>query len=109
MPLVNAQRKDVVWTRGEPGYFKSSGAVKRGFCRACGTPLTFETGGRRHLNVTIGSLDDPQAVKPITQDGVESRLDWFGDLAHLPEVFTNAPPGANHQHPDHDTACWPSR
>jgi len=109
MPLVNAQRKDVSWPREKPGFFMSSDRVRRGFCAACGTPLTFETVTAQHINLTIGSLDDPAAVKPATQDGVESRIDWFSDLPRLPEIFTDAPASANHQHPDHDTVDWPSR
>ncbi len=109
MPLVNAQKPDVEWTRGRPAYFKSSDAVRRGFCAECGTPLVFETIKAKHLNVTIGSLDDPAAIKPVTQDGVEARLAWFGKLPQLPEVFTGAPARTNHQHPDHDTVEWPAR
>ncbi len=109
MPLVNAQKKDLAWTRGAPAHFQSSEGVRRGFCAACGTPLTFETLKAAHLNVTIGSLDDPSAVKPVTQDGVESRLSWVKDLPRLPEVFTDAPARDHRQHPDHDTADWPGR
>lgn len=109
LPLVNAQKTDIEWTRGRPAHFHSSDAVRRGFCADCGTPLTFETLAAKHLNVTIGSLDDPASVKPATQDGVESRLPWMGDLHRLPEIFTDALPRANHQHPDHDTPIWPPR
>jgi len=109
MPLVNAQRADVTWTRGKPAYFKSSDNVQRGYCADCGTPLTFETLKARHINLTIGSLDHPASVKPVTQDGVESRLPWFGDLHRLPEIFTDAPASANHQHPDHNVPHWPAR
>jgi hypothetical protein len=108
MPLVNVQHADFSLTRGAISWFQSSDRVRRGFCSACGTPLAFVTEGPAHLNVTIGSLDDPKAVKPISQDGVESRLPWLGDLDALPEVFT--PPALNEgarQHPDHDTNSWP--
>lgn len=107
MPLANVQNAEFDVTRGEISWFASSDAVRRGFCKACGTPLIFKSLGARHLNVTIGSLDDPSACKPATQDGVESRISWFADLARLPEVFTEAGvcPG-NRQHPDEDTADW---
>jgi hypothetical protein len=109
MPLVNAKKTDIEWTRGKPAHFASSNAVRRGFCADCGTPLTFETLAADHLNVTIGSLDDPAGVTPMTQDGVESRIAWFKELHRLPEIFTDAPAAANHQHPDHDTDRWPRR
>jgi hypothetical protein len=102
-PLVNVQKTDIEWTRGSPAHFHSSDAVRRGFCADCGTPLTFETIKAKHLNVTIGSLDDPADVRPRTQDGVEARISWVKDLPTLPEIFTDAPARINHQHPDHDT------
>jgi hypothetical protein len=107
MPLANAQNDQFVVTRGEISWFDSSDRVRRGFCRDCGTPLIYKSIDARHLNVTIGSLDDPAACKPRTQDGVESRIGWFADLARLPEIFSD--PGLcanNRQHPDDDAARW---
>ena len=107
MPLANAQKTDFAVTRGAIAWFQSSDHVRRGFCKDCGTPLIFETLAAKHLNVTIGSLDDPAATRPATQDGVESRLSWFAELAQLPEVFTEDGYCRNsRQHPDHDTAHW---
>ena len=37
-PLTGVPRKDLVWTKGQPGIFRSSEAAERGFCRDCGTP-----------------------------------------------------------------------
>jgi len=107
MPLANAQNAEFEVTRGEISWFASSDPVRRGFCRDCGTPLIYKTLGARHLNVTIGSLDDPATCKPATQDGVESRIEWFAEIARLPEIF-NAPGACptNRQHPDEDTADW---
>lgn len=107
LPLVNAQKTDIEWTRGAPAHFHSSERVRRGYCADCGTPLTFETIKAKHLNVTIGSLDDPAAVKPVTQDGVEARIAWFAELHALPEIVTEDAVRVNHQHPDHETKAWP--
>ena len=59
------------WTRGAPGVFKSSNVAQRGFCKDCGTPLTFKFEGEE-ISVTTGSLDDPAAAPPTVQYGVES-------------------------------------
>ncbi len=110
MPLANAQKQEFAVTRGAIGWFSSSEKVRRGFCRDCGTPLIFETRAARHLNVTIGSLDRPATVNPMTQDGVESRIGWVADLAALPEFPSDINSGmTNHQHPDHDTDSWTPR
>lgn len=98
----------LVWTRGKPALFASSSLTERGFCAACGTPLTFRyrrEGAR--ISVTIGSLDRPAEVAPERHDGVESRLAWLHDLDTLPATRTeDDPPPADlrsFQHPDHDT------
>ena len=78
-PYVDAD--GLSWTRGSPKYFHSSQAVKRGFCEACGTPLSFEMGENR--GVSIGALDDPEAAAPTTQliwPAKLSFVDRIGDL-----------------------------
>src|SRR5579875_1949166 len=57
-PLAGVHLAELVWTRGEPATFRSSEAVERGFCRDCGTPLTYHIPGRDRISVSIGSLDD---------------------------------------------------
>lgn len=109
LQVVNAQKTDIEWTPCRPAHLHSSDAVRRGFCADCGARLTFETLAAKRPHATIGSLDDPASVKPATQDGVESRLPWLGDLRRLPEIFTDTLPRANHQHPDHDTSIRPPR
>jgi hypothetical protein len=80
-PYVDAE--GLTWTRGAPKYFASSEQVRRGFCDACGTPLTFEMGDNK--GVTIGALDEPEAAPPTTQlvwPAKLSYVDRLGELAH---------------------------
>ena len=113
MPLAKAPNGTFFVTRGEIAYFHSSDPVRRGFCRDCGTPLIFETLGGTGPNVTLGSLDDPSAVKPGFQGAPEAKIAWLDDLATLPpdedssEWFDRIAL-SNHQHPDHDTETWQS-
>ncbi|MBN8928518.1 MAG: GFA family protein, partial [Rhodospirillales bacterium] len=54
---------DLVWTRGRPATFRSSSVAERGFCAACGTPLSFRYLSRLEaIDVSLGSLDHPDAV-----------------------------------------------
>lgn len=77
----------IAWT-GTPKTFASSTIAERGFCGACGTPLTYRVRGRDRISVTLGSLDDPEAVRPVEQDGFESRLSWTGPALDLPGCRT---------------------
>ena len=117
-PLVGVPLSDFELTRGEIAIFRSSDAVERGFCRDCGTPLSFRYVEGDKIDVSIGSLDDPSLAKPIIQYGMESRLDWMGELDHLPGRTTAEDDSTerveliartNHQHPDHDTDEWPPK
>src|SRR3546814_5441537 len=40
--FVNLPKADVRWTTREPDYYASTMFARRGFCSACGTPLTFD-------------------------------------------------------------------
>ncbi|PJI45859.1 MAG: aldehyde-activating protein [Rhizobium sp.] len=116
MALAGTREETFEITRGAPRWFSSSDPCRRGFCERCGTPLFFKTAGSPYLGVTIGSLDDPEATTPVSQDGVEARISYFDKLFSLPQKATDRsdlPDGnariarSNHQHPDHDTAVWP--
>jgi hypothetical protein len=142
-PLASVKKALFEWTRGEPARFRSSSLVSRGFCAACGTPLTYEfhglpaagsaaADGARHgespetlasspgfaahdeVAFSLGSLDDPGAVTPVIQYGIEARMPWLASLHGLPGHVTedDMPPGAmealvSYQHPDQDTPAWP--
>lgn len=120
MPLANAQKAEFAITRGELAFYKSSDPVRRGFCAKCGTPLTFETISAFHLNIVLGSLDDPAAVPPKAQFGIESKMPWFNKLEGLQGEETEESEeqdgiplseitASNRQHPDHDTSEWPPK
>ena len=87
-PFVGLPPKDFAWVKGTPGLFRSSEAAERGFCRDCGTPLSYRAAGRDRISVSLGSLDDPARLAPLKQFGVESRLPFMATLAELPEVRT---------------------
>jgi hypothetical protein len=107
-PLTGVPLKDLAWTRGEPGLFRSSDQVERGFCRECGTPLFYRYLGRDKITITIGSLDDPARVKPREQIGIESKVPWLEEALGLPgktteENAADALAGMkNLQHPDRE-------
>jgi hypothetical protein len=97
------------WTKGAHAVFKSSELVERGFCRDCGTPLSFRYVDTKRISVTVGSLDHPAPIATEVQYGIESRLPAFETLHALPGEVSNdgAPPErvaklASRQHPDRD-------
>lgn len=82
--LVATPADRLHWLREKPETFASSDIAVRGFCQACGTPLFYETVGANRINVTIGSLDNPDDFMPNQQIGVESKIAWCDALPSLP-------------------------
>ncbi|HEX8902968.1 GFA family protein [Vitreimonas sp.] len=75
--LAGAPKSGFAWTKGAPTFYASSNLAKRGFCAACGTPLSFAYDmPEARIYVTTGSLDDPNAAPIVMQYGVESRVSW---------------------------------
>ncbi len=91
--LKNLSREDVDWVTIEPDRYASSPIARRGFCGACGTPLTYEGNGRDKLDLTIGSFDDPSRFRPVGHSGVESRHESWTHTSDLPSARTDENPG----------------
>ncbi|TDR82264.1 GFA family protein [Paludibacterium purpuratum] len=68
---------EVEW-RGEPlALYRSSAAVERGFCRRCGTSLSYRhESDPGEIDLTLCSLDRPDLLRPEHHTWWESRLDW---------------------------------
>lgn len=78
--FINLRKDEVRWTTREPAYFASSKFARRGFCERCGTPLSFEYLASQHMDLSIGSLDEPAAITPVSHFAVESRIArWHAD------------------------------
>ena len=99
-----------ILTRGEVTWWKSSEIADRGFCRDCGTPLTYRGASSGRVGITLGSLDDPEAVPPEGQLGVEAELRWLKPSLGLAGQRTEdwltkygLQNAGSHQHPDHET------
>jgi hypothetical protein len=115
--LVGTPKAKLAWTRGLPARFSSSQSVERGFCAQCGTPLFYDNVHSPDIGIMIGAFDQPAAIKPISQDSIESRMPWFHEIIAVHESGTSeeldgpervaAVAASNRQHPDHDTEKWP--
>ena len=90
MAFARVSKTALRWTRGEPAIFRSSNLVERGFCAKCGTPLTYHFLGRPHVSITLGSLDDPESVRPELQYAPERMLSWFPGITSLPGTRLDA-------------------
>ena len=66
------------YTRGAPRTLTSSAKGRREFCPRCGTPITFVTEDRPDkIDITTGSLDNPEAFPPIAAVHEDAKLTWL--------------------------------
>lgn len=69
--------EQVVWSGAARRIYESSAGVARGFCAACGSPLSYQGHkwtGETHL--FIGGFDDPAGLVPTSDVFAEEALDW---------------------------------
>jgi hypothetical protein len=83
-------------TTGIPVAFRSSAKAFRHFCGRCGTPLTWrEADDPRLIDISIASLDKPDAVAPTRHVWTDSRIPWFETADHLPRYPRNERPATD--------------
>ena len=83
------------WLHGEPLRYRSSPHAERGFCPRCGSTLTMhEPVIADRVQVTLGSLDDPAAIRPQDHVWTEQQLPWLrvdDDLPRFPTISSAVP------------------
>ena len=89
--------EDFAFTKGSPGVYESRNdaglQVRRKFCAACGTQLTYERPDEPEaVVITVCSLDEPQAVAPTEHIWTTSQLAWIRLDDGLPRHHTEPPP-----------------
>ena len=68
------------YTQGEPKVLVSSKKGTRYFCSNCGTPVVCIIGARpSEVDVTTGSLDNPEDFPPIVAVHEDTKLPWLTD------------------------------
>ena len=86
----------LVFTKAEPKYYVSSEYGRRGFCENCGSRLVWQALDPKNdwlTNIDVGSLDNPEEVRPSTHIFVDTRLSWYAIDDALPR-FREAGVGA---------------
>ena len=79
-------------TKGEPTIYKSSPDAERGFCAKCGSQINFRAEYIPGLvDLTIGSLDDPEGIRPSMHYWDTKRLSWVVFDDELPK-YPEFPP-----------------
>ncbi len=74
---VTFKSDQVEFTKGERSKFRSETRATWSFCGNCGTTLSYENDRRTdEIDLTIGSLDDPEQFPPKDATYAEEKLSW---------------------------------
>ncbi len=77
---------------GDVAAFNTSEDLERLFCPACSTVVGAQRLSRRDFfAITLGSLDDPNALKPECHIWVSAKVAWLNLDDGLPQFPEGAP------------------
>jgi hypothetical protein len=80
---------------GAPVAYAASDRGARHFCGTCGSGLYWAGVGEPYVSLSLGTLDDPEAVRPQVHICAADKLRWFDIADALPRYpFSTLP------HPD---------
>ncbi len=80
--------------RGATRTYDTSARGRRHFCPDCGTPLFFEPlDDPDRIEVMLGTLDDPNALRPGFHIWMSSAVPWLNLVDDLPRFPEGRPPG----------------
>ncbi|RVC63425.1 GFA family protein [Mesorhizobium sp. M4B.F.Ca.ET.088.02.2.1] len=84
--LAWTSSSNLSWLSEEPAYRTSSPIARRGFCGACGSPLTLSyAAAEDEVALHVGTFDVPEGLEPQYNYGSSQRLAWVCcgiDLPH---------------------------
>ena len=88
MTFVHFPADAFAWT-APPTWYRSSAAAARGFCATCGSTLSMrEAVLPDRVQVSLGSLDRPDLVRPDDHVWTSSQLPWLEVVDNLPRFAT---------------------
>jgi hypothetical protein len=89
MTFVHFPIDAFAWTSGAPKRYRSSPEAERGFCAVCGSTLSMhEAVLPDRVQVSLGSLDRPDLVRPHDHVWTSSQLPWLEVVDDLPRFAT---------------------
>lgn len=60
----------------QPAIHVTDNKVERGFCNECGSSISYFQRGDDAIDITVGTMDDPNAVNPSKHIWDRKRIHW---------------------------------
>ncbi len=79
------------WLKEEPSRYQSSQFAERGFCPTCGSTVSMhEEDLADRVQIAVGSLDEPERVRPDDHVWTKDQIEWFEVSDDLPRFQTSS-------------------
>ena len=79
-------KQNFEWLGGEPAVHESSPGIHWLFCRDCGSTVGYQRSKRPgHMDITTGTLDEPDRFLPDVEIWVGERIGWEALHPDLPK------------------------
>jgi hypothetical protein len=82
------------YTEGTPASYRSSAQACREFCSSCGTQILFQQDARSRVDLTLASLDHPEAIAPEYHIWTDAQIPWFDTVDALSRYVDEGPDDA---------------
>ena len=70
--------KSVIFTAEKPAKYSSSPGVTRGFCKKCGSTISYQGQNLPNMiHLHIGVFDDPSSFQPEADEQMDERMPWL--------------------------------
>jgi len=84
---TNLDKAQVEITHGRTlTWFQSTDAVRKGFCRTCGSSLFWKIEGQDRLSISAGAFDSPLPVRLTKHIFVSEKRDYYDITDDLPQA-----------------------
>jgi hypothetical protein len=91
LPWIQVPPASFRLTAGQARGFASSAHALRWFCPECGGQIYMTDDEGKSVGITLGTLDDPNLVRPTVHGWTSARLAWFDTADDLPR-YPEYPP-----------------
>jgi hypothetical protein len=77
---------DFQWLWGFPAAYSSSPGLEWLYCKCCGSTVGYRRASRPdHMDITTGTLDEPDLFPPTVEIWIEHRISWESLDPKLPK------------------------
>ncbi len=105
MAFVRFRLAQIKWSN-PPTVFASSNIVERGFCNACGTPISYRNVNGEHMSLTLHSLDQPHHIEPEMRFSLAAEPAWCKTISDLREAAMEVETSQDFVNYQYDPDSW---